>query len=134
MFVALLVVTFFVALAVTFIVTRMFNQPIKNILRRTFVEDVSDVWHRYVVFAIYVVGVSGGVRVLEMEKYISPRGQEPPPALTSDRWVLEVYRTIIDTLQNAAVLLLLFFMVALVAYAISRASGKREGNHTQGAE
>ncbi len=72
-------------------------------------------------FAIYVVGVSGGVRVWELEKYVNPRGKDVPPIeLNADRWTLEVYRTIIETLQSIAWMLLVFFVAALIAYVVVR--------------
>ncbi len=40
--------------------------------------------------------------------------------LTQERWVLEIYRTIIETLQGLAWMMLVFFMVALLAYVIVR--------------
>ena len=40
--------------------------------------------------------------------------------MTRDRWVLEVYRTIIESLQGLAWLLLVFFAVALLAFVIVR--------------
>lgn len=43
-------------------------------------------------------------------------------ALTTERWVLEVYRTIIETLQGIAWMLLAFFAAALLAYLIARLS------------
>jgi hypothetical protein len=43
-------------------------------------------------------------------------------ALTSERWVLEVYRTVIQTLQGIAWMLLAFFAVALLAYVVVRLS------------
>lgn len=43
-------------------------------------------------------------------------------ALTTERWVLEVYRTVIETLQGIAWMLLAFFAVALLAYVIVRLS------------
>ena len=43
-------------------------------------------------------------------------------AMTTERWVLEVYRTVIETLQGIAWMLLAFFAVALLAYVIVRLS------------
>ena len=43
-------------------------------------------------------------------------------ALTTERWVLEVYRTIIETLQGIAWMLLAFFVIALLAYVVVRLS------------
>lgn len=75
-----------------------------------------------------VVGVSGGVRIWELEKYITARADEAEPiVLNLDRWVLEVYRTLIGTLQSAAWLLLVFFVFALIAYVIIRGFELRRG-------
>ena len=124
MFVTLLAVTFGIALVVTFIVARVFQKSITGILDRIFIPEISRAWQRYMTFAIYVVGISGGVRIWELEKYITPRRDEPTVVLNSDRWVLEVYRTIIETLQSTAWLLLGFFIVAIVAYGIGKAASK----------
>ena len=43
-------------------------------------------------------------------------------ALTTERWVLEVYRTIIETPQDIAWMLLAFFAAALLAYVVVRLS------------
>ena len=121
MFITLLIVTFLIASAVTFIVASIFKRPISAILERVLGDKISSAWQRYVTFAIYVVGISGGVRIWDLEKYISPRGVDVPQLLLSrDRWVLEVYRTVIDTLQSTAWLLLVFFVITLVAYLIIR--------------
>jgi len=74
-------------------------------------------------FAILVVGVSAGVRIYELEKYISPARHDKESKvleLTQDRWILEIYRTVIESLQGIAWLLLVFFGISLVAYVIVR--------------
>src|SRR5262245_58646466 len=111
MFITLLIVTFAIACATSLVVVRLFRTPITAILDRVVSPELSGAWHRYLNFAVVVVGVSGGVRIWELEKYITARtkGVEPT-VLTADRWVLEVYRTLIGTLQSAAWLLLVFFV------------------------
>lgn len=121
MLLALLPATLAIAIAVSFVVARLFRQPIAAILRRLVSDELGSAWQRYVTFAIYVVGVSGGVRVWQLEKYVNPRGKdEPPIVLNADRWTLEIYRTVIETLQSIAWMLLVFFVAALVAYVILR--------------
>lgn len=124
MFVTLLLVTFLISLAVSTIVVYLFNKPIKSILSRILMDDISKAWARYLYFAIYVVGVSTGVRIWELEKYITPVRSAQPDAiiteLTQDRWILEVYRTVIESLQGLAWLLLVFFIVALCAFVVVR--------------
>ncbi len=121
MFITLLVVTFTIALLTSLGIVRLFRGPIGSILERVVDDTLAGAWHRYLDFAVIVVGVSGGVRIWELEKYITPRDDAAAAiSLNLDRWVLEVYRTLIGTLQNAAWLLLVFFVVALVAFVIVR--------------
>jgi hypothetical protein len=120
-FLTLLAVTFMVAVLAAFVVTRLFDRPIEAILARIVSEELGGAWHRYMTFAIYVVGVSGGVRIWALEKYVTAREKDVDmPALNADRWVLEVYRTIIETLQSIAWMLLVFFVFALIAYVVVR--------------
>lgn len=121
MFIGLMIVTFAVAIVACAAVSVAFRQPITRILNRLVSEDLSSAWRRYMLFAIYVVGVSGGVRVWELEKYINPEQRNAELlALTRERWILELYRTVITTLQSLAWLLLVFFVFALIAYVITR--------------
>jgi hypothetical protein len=123
MFITLLVVTFLIAFAVSTIVARFFRQPIDKILARIITDDISKAWSKYLLFAIYVTGISSGVRIWDLEKYITQPQFEGAKIvnLTGQRWVLEVYRTVIETLQGIAWMLLVFFVFALVVYIIVRA-------------
>lgn len=119
MFIALLAINFMVSFLVCYIIARIFRNSITRIMQRLVTEDISNAWSQYILFAVYVVGISGGVRIWEMEKYISAVGpKEQILALTPDRWILEIYRTVIGTLQSDAWMLLLFFVFALIAYVI----------------
>ncbi len=119
MFIALLIINLVLALLVSFIVAWLFRNPINKILQRLVSEDIFSAWAKYITFAIYVVGISGGVRFWDLEKYITPVKEGTPLlVLTQERWVLELYRTIIGTLQSVAWMLLLFFLFALIGYII----------------
>src|SRR5690606_25988353 len=123
MFLTLLLVTFAIAAIVSFFVVRLFASPVDAILKRIIADDISQAWLRYLKFAIYVVGISKGVRVWELERYISPGRYDEGGRileLTSDRWVLEVYLAVIETRQVIAWVLLVFFVFALIAYVIVR--------------
>ncbi|WP_312513876.1 hypothetical protein [Stutzerimonas nitrititolerans] len=80
MFIWLLVVTLAVSALVCFIATRFFDKPIGSILTRLVSEELSFAWHRYITFAIYVVGISGGGRIWALERYITPNTEEAIPA------------------------------------------------------
>lgn len=122
MFLTLLLVTFLISVFVSYLVVSLFKRPIDRILKRIIADEISDAWVRYITFGLFVVGISSGVRIYELERYIT----KPPVqnaeiiSLTSERWVLEVYRTIIGVLQGLAGVLLLFFIVALMAFVVVR--------------
>ncbi|MDM1756913.1 MULTISPECIES: hypothetical protein [Acinetobacter] len=125
MFYALIIITFCLALLVSFVVMRIFSGSINAILARIIHDPIHTAWAKYTKFAGMVVGTSSGIRIYDMEKYISPitYTNEKAPIilkLTQERWFLEVYRTIIETLQGLAWMMLVFFMVALIAYVIVR--------------
>ena len=126
MFIVLLLVTFVIAAITSFLIVRLFRKSINGILHRIVGEEVSGAWWRYLAFAIFVVGISGGVRVWDLEKYITPRPEDAAAiVLNAERWTLEVYRTVIGTLQSTAWMLLVFFVFALIAYVIVRGQEAR---------
>lgn len=129
MFFTLLLITLVVSALVSFIADRAFNSPVNGILNRLIDDAIASAWARYMKFAIYVVGISGGVRIRSLERYILPQQHprlegEPldlkPFELTTERWVLEIYRTIIESLQSIAWMLLVFFVVSLGMYVVLR--------------
>lgn len=126
MFCLLLIVTFLVALLVCFVVSRLFNDSIYKILNLIVPEAINEAWLKYIKFAIYVVGISGGVRVWDLEKYITSRyDNREIVQLTTERWTLEIYRTLIGSLQSIATVLLIFFVFTLVAYVVIRIFASR---------
>jgi len=121
MFFTLLLVTFALSIAVSFGVVKAFDNAIASIFSRIIQDQISSAWQKYIKFAAYVVGISGGVRVYQLERYISaPHKDTDVLVLNSERWTLEVYRTIIETLQSLAWMYLVVFIFALIAYVIVR--------------
>jgi hypothetical protein len=121
MFFTLLFVTFTLSIAVSFVVVKTFDKAIASIFSRIIQDEISSVWQKYIKFAAYVVGISGGVRIYKLERYISaPHKDTKVLVLNSERWTLEVYRTIIETLQSLAWMYLVVFIFALIAYVIVR--------------
>ena len=124
MFLLLFFATFVAAAAVSFAVLWLFTKPIDSVLRRIIDDQISAAWSKYMKFAILVVGISSGVQLRDLEKYISPTlgGREVQSAAWPgfDRWIFELYRAAIETLQGIAWMLLVFFVFALIAYVIVR--------------
>lgn len=119
MVILLFVTTFAIALATALVVVRLFNNSIEKILKRVVTLELMPAWAKYLRFAICVVGIGGGVRVWDLEKYLT--AQEPYRQiveLTSYRRVLEIYQTVIGTLSSTALVLLVFFVFALIGVVI----------------
>lgn len=130
MFYLLLIVTFLVALLVCYIVSKLFNDSIYKILQLIVPEAINEAWLKYIKFAIYVVGISGGVRVWDLEKYITSRyDNREIVQLTAERWTLEIYRTLIGSLQSIATVLLIFFIFTLIAYVVLKIFSSRKENN-----
>ncbi|MFQ5769294.1 MAG: hypothetical protein ACE5HX_02075 [bacterium] len=129
MFITLLAVTLVISFIVCLIVVKIFHKPLNSILNRLIEDTISGAWLKYLKFAIYVVGISSGVRIWQFEKYITPAVDDGSKVITlnSDRWILEVYHTLIGTLQGIAWLLLVFFVFALIAYVILRTIEFKKG-------
>lgn len=123
MFLYLMLVNFLIAVTVSVIVISLFSKPINSILSRIINDPINTAWSKYIKFSGMVVGISSGVRIYEIEKYITPAVYDKEQIiiqLTRDRWILEVYRTIIETLQGIAWMMLVFFVMALFSYVIVR--------------
>lgn len=120
MFIALLAVTFIISFGVCFVVVQMFRRPIDSILDRIISDPISEAWAKYLRFAIYVTGISSGVHLQKIEQYVTApqTGKGEIVELTDVRWVLEIYRTVVGTLQGIAWMLLVFFVFALIAFVI----------------
>ena len=134
MFLTLLIVTFVVATLVSCVVAYAFRRPAAQIMQRIIADEISTVWARYLMFALLVVGISSGVRIRDLEKYITKPAQEHAELvqLTTERWVLELYRTIIETLQGLAWALLVFFVCSLFAFVMARLLELRKSHPASG--
>ncbi len=99
-----------------------FKKPLDTIFQRLVKEDIYIAWSRYILFAIFVVGISGGVRIWELEKYLNTNEKTGAYiyTLTVERWAIEIYRAIMGTLEATAWMLLFVFLFALIAYVVIR--------------
>jgi len=118
-FLLLLIVTLLIAVSVSAIVIFFFRKPIDKIFSRIIGEDIAVAWRKFLMFALFVVGVSSGVNIWKLERFITPveTGVEKI-TLTAEYWGLEIYRTIIQTLGGMAWALLVFFVIALIAFVM----------------
>ncbi|SHE62612.1 hypothetical protein SAMN02745164_00811 [Marinitoga hydrogenitolerans DSM 16785] len=127
MFFLLLFSVFLVSIIVSWIIAKIFDKPIEKILEKIINDPISYAWKKYLIFAIYITGISSGVRIWDIEKYLgysnfNPKGEmiERTISLTPERWILEILRAIIEALQGISVMLLVFFIFALIAFVIMK--------------
>ncbi len=103
MFIVLLKITFILSVIVSDIIIKLFKNPVKSILNRILSDSISTVWLKYLYFSNLIMGVSNGVRIWDLEKYITAHHIDTQIVeLNSDRWILEIYRTIIGSLKGIA--------------------------------
>ena len=124
MFVALFVASFVLALALAVTVAWISREAVDTVLRR-FVADraVRTGFEKYIRFAIVVVGISGGSRVRVLQEYLAASDLNKAAMaaqLTQEFWALEIYRTVVGTLEGIAALLLVCIFMALIAPLVVR--------------
>lgn len=123
----LLLSTFIAGFLVAFVVNLFFKKPISQILKKLIDDEIYTSWVKYMIFAIYVVGISSGVNLWNMEKYINPIDKNSAIyQIDSIRWSFEIYRSVINSLTSLAWLLLVFFIVALIVFVIKKIFEKRD--------
>ena len=136
MFYTLLFATFTIAFLVSWLTTRLFSTAAERILKRIIQDEIATSWLTYLKFALLVVGISSGVRIYQLERFISkPAYNEKAEilALTAERWTLELYRTVVECLQGLAWVLLVFFVVALLGFIVVRLIETLRRNRTNDA-
>ncbi|HEX4545445.1 MAG TPA: hypothetical protein VH110_03710 [Candidatus Acidoferrum sp.] len=124
MFLALFAVSFALALALSFTVAWVSKDAIETVLRR-FVLDpvVRAAFSKYLRFAMVVVGISMGTRVSPLEEYMAASYSGKVSmlaAVNQEYWVMEIYHTLLGTLEGLVWLLLSALILALMAPAILR--------------
>ena len=125
MFVVLFLVTLVVALGVSYIIAKASNHPIESVLHHFFAPHLSAAFAKYLQLAILLVGVCAGARVRALQDYISAPDYNKPAMLeqlTQEFWVMELYRTVIGTLEGILWLIFLFALAVIVAVVIMRKS------------
>jgi len=125
-FFSLLFTSLLIAALVSLIVIFSFKKSIKSIFLRIIGEDIAIVWQKFLTFALFVVGIASGVNIYKLERFIAPITEDKPrPELTPESWSLEIFRSIISTLGGLAWALLVFFLVALIAFVIVKGREKK---------
>ena len=129
MFLILLVAEVIVSLGISWYIVRILSQSIEKILNRITSDETSRAWLKFVKFAIYVAGVSGGMRLTEKDI------EEPSMRIMEigfagldsrmymyvvSRLALEICEAVIGALRGIFWFLAYFFIAAAIAFVIVR--------------
>jgi hypothetical protein len=129
MFVLLFTISFLLAGGVAAGVARLSQDPIEVILHRFLAAHISVGLSKYLRFAIIVVGVASGTRVGALEEYIGATSYNKAAlsaALTQEVWVLELYRTVLATVEGIVWLLLVVAFFVILAVLIIRKGNMKQ--------
>ena len=121
MFFTLLFVLLGVSASITILVVLFFKKYITAILKRLIGESLYQSWEKFIIFALFVVGISSTVNPHRLEKYVLKRNTDQIiTELSADEWFLEIYQTILTVLSSLSFSLMSFFTIALIAFIIVR--------------
>ena len=121
MFAALLIAMVSLGVLITSIVVLLFRSPVRSILCRLAGQDNAGPWVRFLLFVMYVVGISSSLNVYRLEKYVSA-SSEYNYAVVLDRsaWLVEICQSFTSVLDGLAWYLMAFFIIALIGLVIVR--------------
>jgi hypothetical protein len=124
----LLVAEVVISLVISWCVVRILRQPTEQILHRITSDETSRAWLKYVKFAIYVAGVSGGVKIAEkdFEKFMRMAEVNYSGSYALGYgymvWLLtaEIWEAVVGALGGIFWFLAYFFIAAAIAFVIVR--------------
>jgi hypothetical protein len=125
MVLGLFVLSFLLALGVSYAVGRVCRDVSEPILGRFFAKNPSILVAKYLQFVVIVVGVSSGTRIRLLEDFVGAPSWNRPDLtaqLTPEVWALALYHTFIDSLLGIAWLLLILGLVCATALIVLRRS------------
>lgn len=125
MVLALFVVSFALALTISYGLSKICREAAETVLSRFLARNISTAAAKYLQFVIILVGASNGTRIRLLEDYLGAPDWNRPELtaqLTQELWALALYHTFIDSLAGVIWLLVAFSFMVLVALYIIRRS------------
>ncbi|HEX8372012.1 MAG TPA: hypothetical protein VF585_04480 [Chthoniobacterales bacterium] len=121
MFITLLTVTLLLAVIITALIVRLLAPSIRGILTRLVGDQVASHWQKFTIFALYISGVSHGVDLYRLERYIQKTHEKDViPPLTLESWIFELYQVVERTLGGLTWAAMTVFVISLIAFIIVR--------------
>jgi hypothetical protein len=125
----LLLLTIATAVTTAFVLARLTDKLVALLIGRL-VDDkeLCTAWTKYIRLAIYVVGVTGGVKVYQLERYLSGSYELDPEI---GRIGIEIFRAASDAAVAVIWLLLPVFLVSLIIGEVRKVVGARKAETTE---
>ena len=116
----LLIAKILVSLAVCSITLLIFRGPFENLAVKALSQEFWLAWKMLIYLSVYVVSLSRGVLVDELEHFtrLAKTTKIRAESMSKDEWTLELTKTVIESLKAIALMLLLFLAVASVILLI----------------
>jgi hypothetical protein len=109
MFSVVLVTCLLSAIAVCCATIALLGRPLLDLMKSRISASGAVLWSRTFKFATFVIGVSVGIRVWEIERFL-----QPDKEITVNVVVLEAYKTLLRTAQaNLAMVLVIGLMIGV---------------------
>lgn len=114
---ALFITMFSVSLLTALFISYTFVPWLNRILDRLASQPLLLAWRKCLNWAIILVGLQGGVKLDMLEDFAFSQRQIPFNT-NPMHWVVEIYRSFIDTAQSCIWVVVLFLLVAFVVEAL----------------
>lgn len=117
---SLLLAKILVSLLVCFLTLAVFRGPFEDLAIKALTLDFWNAWKTLIYLSVYVMGLSRGVLVDELERFtrFARTKKDRSDDMSRDEWILEVTKTVIESLKAIALMLLLFLAVASIILLI----------------
>lgn len=123
MVVVFFLASFALAAGISCLIAWLFRIPVESLLKYLVERDVAEAWTKYIFFLLLVVGVASGTRIRLLEEYLAAASWNQTAIqsqMTQEFWVLEMYRTLIGSVEGIAWMLVLLALLGGGAYFFLR--------------
>ncbi len=117
-----MVIVFYISLLIISVISAtilaiLIHKPIEKVFTSLAPQNISRVWTRIVIIAIYVLSLYGGI---DINRMIGIKEED----LSIDRWTIEIINAVIHSLMDPLSMIVFLFMICLVAIGILRVLDK----------
>lgn len=125
MFYSLLLSSLVTSIILSLIVVSLFKKSVESMLSKVIEVDIYSEWSKYISFVMYVVGITSGIKISELQKFTENTSFLNPDYFNFEKVALNVFLSAKETAQSLAWLLFVFYMVVLISLVIIKIFSKK---------